>query len=67
MDGNYASPKDVSSTPNFQDMETLHKDKPKVTGQGGFGDESANIRKTMAHPNEADVAMQNMLDKNGRR
>jgi hypothetical protein len=67
MDDGKVAPVDAGIKPNFQDMETIHKNKEKVTGEGGWGDEGERLRRTMAHPNEADTAMSNLLDKNGKR
>lgn len=66
MDDTYARPVDAGIKPTYQDMELGHKGVTKLAGPD-FGDEAEKLRKTMAHPNEADVAMQNLLDKNGKR
>lgn len=58
--------KPVVNTANaeFQDME-FGAGKPRVTGEPITG-ESAKFRRVLDHPNEADVAMQRMLDSNGK-
>lgn len=49
-------PVDVGGEPNFQDMD-FHP-----TVQHGEAIDTNHLRKVVSHPNEADVALQNLHD-----
>lgn len=56
--------KDSGIRPVFQDMELAHKGKSTV--EGPAIEVNPNYRVKLEHPNEADVTMTRLIDRNGK-